>query len=504
MTEVNHFLAMAAPAASGMALVVTKDGTVVEDSGYGRFGSGTVVDIGSASRWLAAAAMMTLRDQGTLALDDPVSKYLPEFTGDKAAITVRQLWSCTSGLPDTDPSLTIRSITLEECVRRIAAGPLPSIPGTSVGGGAVGIQVGARVCEVISGVTWQEFFRTRMSEPLGMASTTFDMMGFSRNPFVAGAARSTAQDYARFLLMLLQKGVWAGNRILSEQSVAETLQDQTPSSEVTSSPYAPLTTLLPNTSQARPGLGVWREETDPATGELVIASCPGNHGFIPWIDEHLNLAGVLSMQSDLSAVAYSVMRVRQLVPQAIAAGRRFKDVPATSWAFSAITDLSRRGLVTGFEDGRFLPDKAVTRPEFARLICGALGTSPAVVTTDPFGDVTKDHWAAGYILATVRKGWLTGYPGNLFKPDEPVRVAQALTIIARSQGWRKASELPYTDTPPTFWARASVEACFAMGIIKNPDPGIESGGKLNPESPCSRAQACVLISRLLTVTLPTP
>jgi CubicO group peptidase (beta-lactamase class C family) len=504
MTEVNHFLAEAAPAAGGMALVVAKGGAAVEDSGYGRFGSGTVVDIGSASRWLAAAAMMTLVDQGTLALDDPVSKYLPEFTGDKAAITVRQLWSCTSGLPDNDPSLSIRSITLEECVRRIAAGPLPSIPGTSVSGGAVGIQVGARVCEVITGVTWQEFFRTRMSEPLGMASTTFDMMGFGRNPFVAGATRSTAQDYTKFLLMLLQKGVWAGKRILSEQSVAETLQDQAPSSEVTSSPYTPLTALLPNTSQARPGLGVWREETDPATGELVVASCPGNYGFMPWIDEHLNLVGVLSMQSDLTTAAYSVMRVRQLVLQAIAAGRRFKDVPATSWAFSAVTDLSRRELVAGFEDGRFHPDQTVTRAEFAKLICSALGTSPAIVTSDPFGDVTKAHWAAGYILAAVRKGWLTGYSGNLFKPDEPVRVAQALTIIARSQGWRKTSALPYADTPTTFWARASVEACFAMGIVKNPDPGIESGGKLNPESPCSRAQACVLVSRLLTVTLPTP
>jgi hypothetical protein len=100
-------------------------------------------------------------------------------------------------------------------------------------------------------------------------------------------------------------------------------------------------------------------------------------------------------------------------------------------------------------------------------------------------------------VAAVRLGWLTGYPGNLFRPEESVSVAQSLTIIARSQSWTKTSELPFTDTPPSYWARMSIGACFAMGIVKNPDPGITVDGKLNPESPCSRAQACVLISRLL-------
>jgi CubicO group peptidase (beta-lactamase class C family) len=497
MTQVNHFLAMAAPAAGGIALVIVKDGIVVEDSGYGRFGSGTVVDVGTSSRWLAAAAMMTLVDQGTLNLDDPASKYLPEFIGDKATITVRQLWSCTSGLPDTDTSLSIRSLTLAECVRRIASGPLPSVPGTSVGGGAVGIQVGARICEVISGMTWQNFFRTRIAEPLGMTSTTFDMMGFSRNPFVAGSARSTAEDYAKFLLMFLQKGVWSGKRILSEQSVAEIEQDQAPAATVVTSPYAALTTLLPKTRQARPGLGAWQEEADPASGKLLIASCPGDKGFMPWIDIHLNLVAVLSMESDVSAAAYSIMNARQLVPQAIAAGRRFKDVPATSWAFAAVNDLSSQGLIAGYEDGMFHPDSPVTRAEFANLICAALGAQPAVVTADPFNDVLSDYWAAGSIVAAVRKGWFTGYPGSLFKPEEPVSMAQALAVIARSQNWSNAAELPYADVQPGYWAHALVQACYAEGIVRNPDPGIVVDGKLNPDSQCSRAQACVLISRLL-------
>jgi CubicO group peptidase (beta-lactamase class C family) len=496
-TEVNRFLGSAAPDAGGMALVVVKDGKVIESAGYAKFGPGTVVDIGSASRWLAAAAMMTLVDQGTLALDDPVSKYLPEFTGEKAGITIRQLWSYDSGLPATDASIDDRTLTLEECVRRIAAGPLPSLPGTSVSDGSVSIQVGARVCEVISGMTWQEFFRVRIAEPLSMDSTSFNLMGFNRNPNVAGGARSTAEDYARFLTMLLQGGVWSGKHILSKEAVAQIEQDQDATSTIVATPYTAVASLLSSTSRARPGLGMWREETDPGTGTLLIASCPGTYGFTPWIDHKLNLAGVLSMEYDLAKAAYAIMRVRQLVPQAIAAGLRFKDVPATSWAFAAVADLSARGLVTGYEDGKFHPDNTVTRAEYAKLVCSALGVEPDTVTSDPFKDVTSTHWAAGYVAAAVGKGWLTGYPGGLFKPEEPVSMAQVLVVVARSQGWNDTATLPYADVQPGYWAHAFIEACFTRGIIRNPDPGIESGGKLSPKGHCTRAQACVLLSRLL-------
>jgi CubicO group peptidase (beta-lactamase class C family) len=499
MTEVNRFLSSAAAIAGGMALIVVKDEKVIERAGYARFGPGTVVDVGSASRWLAAAAMMTLVDQGTLALDDSVARYLPEFTGEKAGITIRQLWSHESGLPATDASIDDRTLTLEACVRRIATGPLSSAPGTVVRDGSVSIQVGARVCEVISGMTWQEFFRVRIAEPLDMGSTTFNLIGFNRNPNVAGGARSTAEDYARFLTMLLQDGVWSGKHILSREAVSQIEQDQAATSTIAATPYTAVASLLPSTSRARPGLGVWREETDPSTGILLIASCPGTYGFTPWIDRELNLAGVLSMEYDLAKASYAIMRVRQLVPQAIAAGLRFKDVPTTSWAFAAVTDLSTRGLVTGYEDGKFHPDSVVTRAEYAKLVCTSLGVEPETVRSNPFGDVSAAHWAAGYVAAAVRKGWLTGYPGGLFKPEGPVSTAEVLAAIARSQSWNDTATLPYTDVQPDYWAHAFIEACFTRGIIRNPDPGIESGGELSPEGHCTRAQTCVLLSRLLSL-----
>lgn len=499
MADVNLFLSSAAPAAGGLALVLVKDGKIVESKGYARFGPGTVVDVGSASRWLAAAAMMTLVDQGLLALDDPVSKYLPEFTGDKASITIRQLWSYSSGLPAANPSIANRTITLAKCVQNIAAGPLLATPGTTVMDGSASIQVGARVCEVISGMTWQEFFDKAIAEPLDMNSTTFNLMGFNRNPDVAGGARSTAEDYARFLAMLLQGGVWSGKRILSADAVAQIEQDQAPTAAISSTPYTTTPTLLPSTSGTRPGLAMWREQADRLTGSLLIASCPGTYGFTPWIDTRLNLAGVLSMHYDPGKAAYDIMRIRQLVPEAIAAGLRFPDVPATSWAFAAIVDLSSRGLLSGYADGKFRPDASVTRAEFAKLICGAVTVTPDAVTAAPFEDVPPSYWAAGYISAAVRHGWLKGYPGGLFKPEEPVSKAQVIAVITRSQNWNSTITLPYADVQAGYWAIGPIEACFAKGIIRNPDAGIVSGENLDPDGTCTRAQTCVLLSRLLAL-----
>lgn len=323
--DLDAFLNRAAPDIGGVAVFVALGNIVVKDTGYSRFGTGKVVDIGTSARWLAAAAMMTLVDEGLLSLDDPVSYYLPEFGGEKQYITIRQLWSGTSGLVDDSPALMERTITLKECALRIAATPLAFIPGTLVHDGAAGIQVGARICEVISGTLWQQFFHSRIAGPLGMSSTTFDMMGFNRNPRIACAARSTVQDYGQFLVMLLQEGLWNNRRILSESSVAELLHDQSLGAPISESPYAPLVTVLPQTRDARPGLGVWLEQTDPVTGAAVVASCPGDHGFMPWVDLSRNLACVLSAQSDLESASYTITHVRDLVQSMIAKGPQHND-----------------------------------------------------------------------------------------------------------------------------------------------------------------------------------
>ena len=87
----------------GACLLVVQDGQTIYDQCFGTYKPDTVVAIASASKWFAAATIMTLVDEGKLSLDDPVSKFLPRFTGKKGQITLRQLLSHTSGSPGHIP-----------------------------------------------------------------------------------------------------------------------------------------------------------------------------------------------------------------------------------------------------------------------------------------------------------------------------------------------------------------------------------------------------------------
>jgi CubicO group peptidase (beta-lactamase class C family) len=106
------------------------------------------IPIASATKWLTGAIVLTLVDEGKLGLDHIVSRYLPEFTGDKARITVRQLLSHMSGLPMTGRALDRRDITLKQAVDVIAAAPLMSPPGEICVYGDASVQVAGRIAEI--------------------------------------------------------------------------------------------------------------------------------------------------------------------------------------------------------------------------------------------------------------------------------------------------------------------------------------------------------------------
>ena len=85
---------------------------------------------------------MALAYEGKLSLDDPVSKYLPEFSGDKAGITVRHLFSHTSGLPPEARCRNDKRTTLERCANEIAGLQLRAKPGTDFYYGGAAMHVG--------------------------------------------------------------------------------------------------------------------------------------------------------------------------------------------------------------------------------------------------------------------------------------------------------------------------------------------------------------------------
>jgi len=256
----------------------------------------TLFRICSMTKPITSVAVMMLYEEGRFLLEDPVSKYLPEFKNPKVLvkpasgepytipasreITIRDLLRHTSGLTyhwnnllgpmyksaNVAHGLVPYDGTIEDTVKRLAALPLLFNPGERWEY-SLGVDVLGRLVEVVSGQPLDEFFRTRIFEPLGMKDTYFyppeDKLqrlataytyypdqGLNRFPdtpiaegpfvysadypyrgakklFSGGAGLvSTVEDYTRFCLMMLDGGKMGNTRLLSRKSIELMTHDQ--------------------------------------------------------------------------------------------------------------------------------------------------------------------------------------------------------------------------------------------------------------------------------------
>jgi CubicO group peptidase (beta-lactamase class C family) len=286
---------------AGGVVLVARDGGVIHETSVRDVDPATVLPVASASKWLTAATLMTLVDEGKLSLDAAVATYLPEFTGAKRKVRVRNLLAHTSGLP-WHMCLAEADITTENCVDAIAGGPDPvSKPGTAFQYTSVGYEVAGRIIEVLTGQTFEDAFQARIAVPLGMTSTRFDEIGGQqvRHPQPAASAVSSVDDYARFLRMLNAGGVAGGRRVLSAASIAEIERNQVTGVD-TLGDGAVHTTGIPTY-----GLGVWRDVIGPADETRVISG-NGAYGFYPWIDRRHNAYGIIGVADLYNGAEHAV------------------------------------------------------------------------------------------------------------------------------------------------------------------------------------------------------
>ena len=294
----------------GAALLVVRDGTVIRNRGYGDYDPNTVVPIASASKWLTAATVMTLVDEGRVSLDDKVSTYLPQFTGVSGGATIRQLLSHTSGIAQADCIWSTKS-TLADCVDRVARAKPATSPGTTFAYGNTSYSVAGRIIEVVTGESFEVAFEHRIGGPVGMASTRFDDARgeHTDNPVPAASAVSSLHDYGRYVQMIAADGEIDGVRVLSADSVREMELDQVGPLR-NENDFAVRTTGIDTY-----GLGLWRDVTS-TTDAGVVSSGNGAYGFYPWIDRARDSHGVLlvfdSGHSSDYAVPYSQRIVHQV------------------------------------------------------------------------------------------------------------------------------------------------------------------------------------------------
>jgi CubicO group peptidase (beta-lactamase class C family) len=304
----DAFLEEALPRVGGLGVVVYQDGNLIyrrtlgEVRPLGRIGAETatlgpwtpssVVPIASATKWWAAAVLMSVVDEGLLRLDDQAKTYLPQFEGAHGEMTIRQMFSHTSGLPWNPAADRGPARNLAEAADTIAEIPLLAPPGTHFHYGNNGMQAAGRIVEIVTGKSWAENFRSRIAEPLGLESTDFYAFGPTENPMVAGSVRTSLDEFGVFVRMIAAGGVHDGKRILSEAAVKEMLSNQHPDLPTSRQPYASLDFVKPGLAKIHYGIGVWLEEYDPVTGDGIVITSGGAFGASPFIDRRRGLAGV--------------------------------------------------------------------------------------------------------------------------------------------------------------------------------------------------------------------
>jgi CubicO group peptidase (beta-lactamase class C family) len=244
----------------GAAVVVGRKGAAVWEKGFGRLGwtadaanvvaERSIYDLASLTKVVGTTtAVMILFDQGKIRLDDPVVRYIPQFTGGgKDAVTIRLLLEHRSGLP-AGRDLWRIAHTPEEARAAVISTPLFATPGQYYEYSDLGADMLGFVVEAVSGERLDQFLSEKVFAPLEMSDTRFrpdaSLRGriapteitpprgyplrgevHDENAYALGGVAghaglfSTASDLSIFAQMLLNRGTYNGTRIVADSTVA--------------------------------------------------------------------------------------------------------------------------------------------------------------------------------------------------------------------------------------------------------------------------------------------
>ena len=189
--------------------------------------------------------------------------------------------------------------------------------------------------------------------------------------------------------------------------------------------------------------------------------------------------GEMLTRGELAVMLWTLLDGEKLSPPETAA---FTDTAEGDCAQAAET-LASYGVVTGYGDGTFRPDRGVTRGEFAVLLhrfqfAAPMGQYGDRAVEDRFSDMAAGHWASAHLCSAVSAGWLRGYGDGTLRPDQGVTRAEAVTalnrVLGRScQGAAVAPELenPFADVDGAFWGYADLLEAAGRLTVDTPRQG---------------------------------
>ncbi len=315
--------------AAGVVTLVVRDGRTVHAEAAGMANiekkkpmtADTIFWIASMTKGITSTAVQILVDDGKVTLDEPASKWIPELAKVKVGtralyrpITLRDLLSHTSGIPDPARKPTDGNVPIAQYALDLLKEPFEFQPGSEFEYG-FGLTVAGRIVEIASGKTFEQFVAERILAPLGMKDTTWhpdaaqrertartyklsgDTLVPAHNAFLtsepdirreaepSGGLFSTAADMARFYQMVLNGGELDGKRIVSAKGVTEMTK--------------------PHTASGKPiqyGLGWFNNAAEKKSAPHMGAKSFGHGGAFGthgWIDPEKKLITVFMVQNVL-------------------------------------------------------------------------------------------------------------------------------------------------------------------------------------------------------------
>lgn len=172
----------------------------------------------------------------------------------------------------------------------------------------------------------------------------------------------------------------------------------------------------------------------------------------------------------------------------------FSDI-AGHWGEASILEAAEKRLVTGYPDGTFRPDQAVTRAEFLVMLVRTLGLEGGLEAL-PFVDEGKiGSWAKEAVATAVQKGIVVGYEDGSFRPDAPITRAEMAVMLAKALGLKDQAEVRtgFADGHEIpAWAKDAAEALRQQGIVQGRD-----GNRFAPQHVTTRAEAAVVLLNIM-------
>ena len=173
---------------------------------------------------------------------------------------------------------------------------------------------------------------------------------------------------------------------------------------------------------------------------------PDDTGVSDWLNTKEHLAylagypgGTFGPDQNMTRAEAAQMFYNLLLEKDVEITVEFEDVPADAWYAKPVNTLASLGILSGVGNGRFDPERSITRAEFTVIAMKFANTSGGGVNI--FSDVNEDDWFYSAVVDSTQYGWINGYPDGTFRPEATISRAEVTVIVNHMLG--RAADRPY-------------------------------------------------------------